>query len=72
MNRKRFFYYWAVVLALAVIVLIVLLIASSRSTQALDTFPVKILHGMLAPGFMLFIPLKEMSREHPILSGGKT
>jgi hypothetical protein len=67
MNKRRFFFYWAVILVLAAIVLVVLLVAASGSTQALDTFPVKILHGMLAPGFTLFIPLKEMNREGPFL-----
>ena len=49
MNRRRFFFYWAIILVLAAIVLVVLLIAGSGSTQALDTFPIKTLHGMSAP-----------------------
>jgi uncharacterized BrkB/YihY/UPF0761 family membrane protein len=49
MNRKRFVFYWAVILVLAAIVLIVLLIAGSGSTQALDSFPIKTLHGGFAP-----------------------
>lgn len=49
MNRRRFFFYWGVILVLAAIVLIVLFIAGSRSTQAMDIFPVRTLHGMSAP-----------------------